>query len=104
MNTEKDLTGSSLDGKDLIELENGHHLVPAKVSRKTKNRMVDEMTSSTNNQDRLASDFDQKDFLRVLMEVRNGNFNVRMPIDQVGLNGKICDTLNEIISMNERMV
>lgn len=36
------------------------------------------------------------------MEVRNGNFNVRMPIDQVGLNGKICNTLNAIIPLNER--
>ena len=27
-----------------------------------------------------------------------------MPIDQVGLSGKICDTLNEIISLNEKMM
>ncbi len=45
-----------------------------------------------------------KDLLRVLMEVRNGNFNVRMPIDQVGINGKICDTLNDIVSLNEKMI
>ena len=44
-----------------------------------------------------------KELLRVLIEVRNGNFNVRMPIDEVGINGKICDTLNEIIAMNDRM-
>src|SRR6516225_958385 len=48
--------------------------------------------------------FDQKDLLRVLMEMRSGNFNVRMPIDQVGINGKICDTLNDIISLNEKMI
>jgi hypothetical protein len=42
--------------------------------------------------------------LRVLTEVKNGNFSVRMPIDQVGLSGKICDTLNEIIAMNEKMM
>jgi len=44
-----------------------------------------------------------KELLNVLIEVRNGNFSVRMPIDQVGINGKICDVLNEIISMNEKM-
>jgi HAMP domain-containing protein/signal transduction histidine kinase/CheY-like chemotaxis protein len=44
-----------------------------------------------------------KELLRVLIEVRNGNFNVRMPIDEVGIRGKICDTLNEIITINERM-
>ncbi len=45
-----------------------------------------------------------RELLRVLTEVRNGNFSVRMPIDQTGVSGKICDTLNEIISMNERMM
>ncbi|MDQ3050866.1 MAG: HAMP domain-containing protein [Bacteroidota bacterium] len=27
-----------------------------------------------------------------------------MPIDQIGVHGKICDTLNEIISLNEQMI
>ncbi|RYZ45321.1 MAG: hybrid sensor histidine kinase/response regulator, partial [Sphingobacteriales bacterium] len=44
-----------------------------------------------------------KELLNVLTEVRGGNFAVRMPIDQVGISGKICDTLNEIISLNEKM-
>src|SRR5437868_2134419 len=47
---------------------------------------------------------DEKELLTVLMEVRNGNFSVRMPIDRVGMSGKICDTLNDIISTNERMI
>ncbi len=45
-----------------------------------------------------------KELLRVLTEVKNGNFTVRMPIDEVGVNGKIYDTLNEIISLNEKMM
>jgi HAMP domain-containing protein/signal transduction histidine kinase/CheY-like chemotaxis protein len=52
----------------------------------------------------LSGQINQQELLRVLMSVRNGDFSVRMPIDQVGLNGKICDTLNDIISMNERMM
>src|SRR5688500_8212946 len=52
----------------------------------------------------LAGFFDNRELLRILTEVKNGNFSVRMPIDQVGLSGKICDTLNEIISMNEKMM
>ena len=44
-----------------------------------------------------------KELLKILIEVRNGNFDVRMPIDQVGISGKICDTLNEIISMSQKM-
>ncbi|MGP8215514.1 MAG: HAMP domain-containing protein [Bacteroidia bacterium] len=40
----------------------------------------------------------------ILLKVRNGNFSVRLPADQVGIKGKICDSLNEIIEMNEKMV
>src|SRR5688572_18399406 len=47
---------------------------------------------------------DNRELLRVLTEVRNGNFAARMPFDQVGLSGKVCDTLNEIISLNEKMM
>src|SRR5437868_7547350 len=48
--------------------------------------------------------FNSRQLLKVLTEVKNGNFSVRMPIDEVGLNGKICDTMNDIIALNERMM
>jgi len=44
------------------------------------------------------------DLLQVLDQVRNGNFTVRMPVNGVGINGKVCDTLNEIITLNEILV
>ena len=47
---------------------------------------------------------DTKELLRVLTEVKNGNFSVRMPIDHYGINGKICDTLNDIIELNDKMM
>jgi HAMP domain-containing protein/signal transduction histidine kinase/CheY-like chemotaxis protein len=47
---------------------------------------------------------DNRELLRVLTEVKNGNFSARMPFDQIGLSGKVCDTLNEIIALNERMM
>ncbi|MGZ5188592.1 MAG: hypothetical protein ACXWB5_04060, partial [Kaistella sp.] len=46
----------------------------------------------------------EADLFKVLLRVRNGDFSVRLPDDQVGMTGKICDTLNEIIELNERMV
>ncbi len=52
----------------------------------------------------LDGQLDLRQLLLVLTEVRNGNFNVRMPIDQYGINGKICDALNDIILFNERMM
>ncbi|PWU02858.1 MAG: hybrid sensor histidine kinase/response regulator [Bacteroidetes bacterium] len=48
-------------------------------------------------------DIDPRELLLVLTEVKNGNFAIRMPIDKVGTAGKICDILNDIISLNERM-
>src|SRR5438046_1230668 len=49
-------------------------------------------------------DLDSRELLKILSEVRNGNFSVRMPVDKLGLAGKICDTLNDIISLNEILV
>ena len=43
-------------------------------------------------------------FLRILLKVKNGNFSQRFPTDQNGIKRSICDTLNEIIDFNERMV
>ncbi len=69
---------------------------PRSQKPKTKPRRI--IKGKTNGQ------LDTSELLRVLIEMRNGNFSVRMPIDQVGLDGKICDTLNEVITMNQRMI
>ncbi|HEU4633460.1 MAG TPA: HAMP domain-containing protein, partial [Flavisolibacter sp.] len=52
----------------------------------------------------LDGSIDQRQLLAVLAEVKNGNFSVRVPNDQVGVTGKIYDTLNDIISLNEILV
>ncbi|HUO29955.1 MAG TPA: HAMP domain-containing protein, partial [Bryobacteraceae bacterium] len=41
--------------------------------------------------------------LNTLIAFRDGDFSVRMPVDQTGVAGKVCDTLNEILKLNERM-
>jgi uncharacterized protein YqgV (UPF0045/DUF77 family) len=41
--------------------------------------------------------------LRCLTSVQNGNFGVRLPSDWTDLEGKVADSLNEIIAANERM-
>ncbi len=46
---------------------------------------------------------DPKLLLRTLMAMRRGDFSVRLPIDQTGVAGKVYDTLNEIIDLNQRM-
>jgi HAMP domain-containing protein/CheY-like chemotaxis protein/signal transduction histidine kinase len=41
--------------------------------------------------------------LRALQSVRDGDFSVRLASDQTGLEGKLADTFNEIVSANERL-
>ena len=45
----------------------------------------------------------QKELLKVLTAFKRGDFSVRMPEDGVGLGGKISDTLNEVLELNENM-
>src|ERR1700759_4323841 len=47
---------------------------------------------------------DLKELLKVLSLVKSGRLNVRMPVTQAGINGRICEVLNDIIDMNERFV
>ena len=41
--------------------------------------------------------------LKTLIAFRNGNFNVRMPVDRTGIEGKIADALNDVIELNQKM-
>lgn len=97
--------------------ENGNGIVVRKsvkvpLPRKKKAYLAKESSiantrSESNNNsidDQLSGTFDNRELLRVLTAVKNGDFSVRMPLDQIGMTGKICDALNEIISMNEKMM
>jgi HAMP domain-containing protein/CheY-like chemotaxis protein/signal transduction histidine kinase len=46
---------------------------------------------------------DLRQLLSVLTSVKKGDFTARMPLDQVGLAGKVADALNDIIESNERL-
>ncbi|MBL6939365.1 MAG: HAMP domain-containing protein [Alphaproteobacteria bacterium] len=46
---------------------------------------------------------DLEALLAGLQAVRQGDFSVRLPGDQIGLAGKIADTFNEIVAANQRM-
>jgi len=59
-------------------------------------------TSSVGNGDATeASTLDLRELLRALQAVRDGDFSVRLPSDEVGLAGKIADTFNQIVSSNQ---
>jgi HAMP domain-containing protein/signal transduction histidine kinase/CheY-like chemotaxis protein len=51
-----------------------------------------------------ASDtLDTRQLLKVLMAVKKGDFSMRMPVEHTGMAGKIADTLNDIIDLNQHM-
>jgi HAMP domain-containing protein/signal transduction histidine kinase/DNA-binding response OmpR family regulator len=49
-------------------------------------------------------DLNKLELLKALTAIKNGNFSFRLPIDREGITGKIYDTVNEIIVMNERII
>src|SRR6185295_18980201 len=44
-----------------------------------------------------------QDLLHALQAMRAGDFSVRMTGDHIGIEGKIADTFNEIVTANQRM-
>jgi HAMP domain-containing protein/signal transduction histidine kinase/CheY-like chemotaxis protein len=104
----KPTNGKTANGK-VSANGNGYHaqedtLVMNKAKTNTRKNVVRKADIHIDPIEQLSGTLDKKELLRVLTEVKNGNFGARMPIDHVGLSGKICDTLNEIIGMNEKMM
>ncbi len=46
---------------------------------------------------------DSTALLTALCSLRKGDFTVRLPLDWTGVAGKVADTFNEVIELNERM-
>src|SRR5258707_3693136 len=46
---------------------------------------------------------DASEVLAALFAFKKGDFSVRLPVNQVGLAGKIADVLNDIFEFNENM-
>src|SRR5438874_11283481 len=46
---------------------------------------------------------DRRELLKVLSAFRRGDFSVRLTGEATGTDGKIAETLNEIIELNEKM-
>src|SRR2546422_766163 len=44
-----------------------------------------------------------KQLLNTLVALKKGNFSVRLPVEWTGVAGKIADTLNDVIELNEKM-
>jgi HAMP domain-containing protein/CheY-like chemotaxis protein/signal transduction histidine kinase len=51
----------------------------------------------------VADILDANQVLQTLIAFKKGDFSVRMPVNQIGLEGKIADVLNDIFELNENM-
>ena len=49
-----------------------------------------------------AKDFDRL-LLRTLTAMKKGDFSVRMPVEFTGVQGKIADTLNDVLELDDRL-
>jgi signal transduction histidine kinase/HAMP domain-containing protein/ActR/RegA family two-component response regulator len=52
---------------------------------------------------RRSDELDEALLLTVLSDVKNGDFDVRMPLEWTGMAGKIADTLNDVIAANQTL-
>jgi HAMP domain-containing protein/signal transduction histidine kinase/CheY-like chemotaxis protein len=50
-----------------------------------------------------ASVFDRRRLLAALAQFKRGDFEARLPEDWTGIDGKIADTFNEVVQINQRM-
>src|SRR6516165_633523 len=46
---------------------------------------------------------DMTALLTALTALKKGDFTVRLPLDWTGLAGKVADTFNEVVELNQRM-
>src|SRR5258705_5028751 len=79
-------------------------VVPEKTngnSDKTNGNAKPKLVETRSEQDDVLN---ERELLKVLSDMKSGNFSVRMPVDKIGVTGKICDTLNEIITLNQILV
>ena len=51
-----------------------------------------------------AETIDARLLLKVLSDFKKGDFTTRLPSEQTGLTGKIYDSMNEVIDINDRIV
>ena len=53
--------------------------------------------------EQVAPELDTKTMLAALSALRKGDFSVRLPVEWTGVAGKVADTFNEVVELNERM-
>jgi HAMP domain-containing protein/signal transduction histidine kinase/CheY-like chemotaxis protein len=47
---------------------------------------------------------DARPLLKALKLMKRGDFSVRLPLDQVGVNGEVSETFNDVVELNGRLI
>src|SRR5436190_849463 len=71
--------------------------MPTQTALRSTKRKTDDTADTLNT-------LDTKLLLKTLISLKKGNFSVRLPNDWTGVAGKIADTLNDVVEMNDRLV
>ncbi len=66
--------------------------------------MSEQTARTRSGSDTTTNALDTKLLLKTLTALKKGNFSIRLPNDWTGVNGKIADTLNDVIEINDRLV
>src|SRR6478752_4966951 len=68
-----------------------------------KKRSSAVLESGENGSDVTQEPLDTRQILAALTAFKRGDFSVRLPDDWTGLAGKVADTFNDVIALNQRM-
>jgi HAMP domain-containing protein/signal transduction histidine kinase/CheY-like chemotaxis protein len=95
--------GTSEASVSVARKVNGKKAIPSATVTKAKKPVLKKPLPKNGNGEIKDIDY-QRSLMKVLTEVKNGNFSVRMSNEHDGINGRISETLNEIIELNEKMM
>src|SRR5215212_9779845 len=54
-------------------------------------------------QESYAQSIDSSTLLTAFIGLKQGDFSVRLPVEWTGVAGKVADTFNEVVELNQRM-
>src|SRR5436189_1569833 len=68
-----------------------------------KKALLTKKTRAQNRPQTNGNDFDTGQLLSALMAFKRGDFSARLPEDWTGIAGKVADSFNDVIGLNQRM-
>ncbi len=87
---------------DLLDNETGSAVMDENQSETTAVALESPPSWNGNGEGAPQEDTFTRQILFALVALRNGDFTKRLPVDWVGMHGKIADAFNEILAFNER--